>query len=103
MKLFTIFLIYIFSLQVALGITLDERRMQIVKIIDEELSEVSRLAKQSGNRNPDHLLRMAELYLEKARLWREKENQDFIALPENVRRKTDKKKYFSQREHIDFQ
>ncbi len=78
------------------GLTLDKRRAQIISIIDEELDEVRRLAQQTGNRNPDHLLRMAELNLEKARLWREKENQDYIALPDDVRRKTNKRKYFQK-------
>lgn len=96
MKLLKFILINLIILQAAFGISLDERRKQIVSIIDEELSEVSRLSKQTNGRNPDHLLRMAELYLEKARLWREKENQDFIALPDHVRRKINKRKFFKK-------
>lgn len=96
MKLIKFFLVTLILIQSAFAITLDERRKKIIGIIDEELSEVSRLNKQTGSRNPDNLLRMAELYLEKARLWREKENQEYLALPPKIRRKTNKKKYFSQ-------
>ncbi len=41
----------------------DERRSRILDIIDEELSEVTRLSKQRGNRDPELLLRAAELNL----------------------------------------
>jgi tetratricopeptide (TPR) repeat protein len=95
MKIILLLLLLISSVS-ALGLSLDKRRSQIISIIDEELDEVRRLASQTGNRNPDHLLRMAELNLEKARLWREKENQDYIALPNEVRRKTNKKRYFEK-------
>lgn len=96
MNLLRIIIFNILLVQTVFAVSLDERRNKIIKIIDEELSEVSRLSKQTGGRNPDNLLRMAELYLEKARLWREKENQDFVALPNHVRRKTNKKKYFAK-------
>ena len=76
------------------AISLDKRRKKIISIINEELSEVQRLSSQVRGRNPDHLLRMAELNLEKARLWREKENQSYIALPNKTRRIKNKRKYF---------
>jgi tetratricopeptide (TPR) repeat protein len=78
------------------SLSLDKRREQIIEIINEELSEVSRLAKQTKYKNPDHLLRMAELNLEKARLWREKENQEYLALSNKKRRQTNKKRYFKK-------
>lgn len=82
--------------QAAFSLSLDERRQRIVSIIDEELSEIQRLSTQVKGANPDHLLRMAELNLEKARLWREKENQDFLELPDAKRRKTNKARFFSK-------
>lgn len=94
MNILKTLIVFILFSKFAFAISLDERRQQIVSIIDEELSEVSRLSAQTGNRNPDHLLRMAELNLEKARLWREKENQDYIALPDAVRRKANQSNYF---------
>jgi hypothetical protein len=57
----------------AFALSLDERRKQIIEIIDEELDEITRLSREVRGKNPDYLLRMAELNLEKARLWREKE------------------------------
>jgi tetratricopeptide (TPR) repeat protein len=77
-------------------VNLDKRRLQIIKIIDEELSEVSRLDIQNKGRDPDLLLRMAELNLEKARLYREKENESFLSIPATKRNKINKKKYFSR-------
>ncbi|MEX1100198.1 MAG: hypothetical protein WEB87_07220, partial [Bacteriovoracaceae bacterium] len=91
-----IILLLFFSAQTAMSLTLDERRQRIISIIDEELSEIERLSSQVNGRNPDHLLRMAELNLEKARLWREKENQEYMALPDATRRKTNKSRFFSK-------
>ncbi|HLT22132.1 MAG TPA: hypothetical protein VKZ84_01765, partial [Bacteriovoracaceae bacterium] len=59
---------------------LDGRRQQILKIIDEELSEVSRLAKQQNFRSPDTLFRVAELNLEKGRHWLDFENENYLKL-----------------------
>ena len=78
------------------GLSLDSRREKIIEIINEELSEVERLAKQTRYRNPDHLLRMAELNLEKARLWREKENQEYLSLSNAKRRRAKKSRYFKK-------
>ncbi|MFT6631687.1 MAG: tetratricopeptide (TPR) repeat protein [Bacteriovoracaceae bacterium] len=75
---------------------IDKRRLQIIKIIDEELGEVSRLDRQKNGRDPDLLLRMAELNLEKARLYREKENEAFLDIPSKKRSKVSQKKFFSQ-------
>ena len=52
----------------------EQRRIQILNLIEEELREVKRLNKQNGSRNASLLLRMAELLLEKARHIKEKEN-----------------------------
>lgn len=79
----------------ALADDVEQRRRQILKIIDEEILEVRRLTNQS-RKDPDLMLRLAELNLEKARLWREKENQDYLKLPEKVRRKAKKSNYFKR-------
>ena len=76
------------------ALDLDSRRNQIIEIIDEELDEVSRLSRQS--RSADNLLRMAELNLEKARLWREKENEEYLALSSAKRRSVNKNRYFQK-------
>lgn len=75
-------------------LSLDERRSKIIGIVDEELSEVSRLARQQGQRDPNVLLRMAELNLEKARLWREQENEKYLSIPPEKRRELDKDSFF---------
>ena len=49
----------------AAKLSLGERRSKIIGIVNEELAEVSRLAKQQKYRSPDTLLRLAELNLEK--------------------------------------
>lgn len=76
------------------GENLNRRRAVIVKVINEELKEVARLSKQYRHRNPRLLLRIAELYLEKARLIRDFENNKFLELPPKVRAKTNKNTFF---------
>lgn len=72
------------------------RRAELIKVIDLELKEVTRLNKQTRTSNPDLLLRMAELLLEKARIIKEVENDKFINLSSEKRRRVNKKKFFSQ-------
>lgn len=64
----------------------DQRRQKILAIINEELSEVIRLSKQKNDRDPELLLRAAELNLERARLLRESENEKFLAVPAEQRK-----------------
>lgn len=80
---------------VAIANDIEGRRDDILKIIDEELSEVNRLSTRGGEKDPDLLLRIAELYLEKARLYRERENINYLKLAIDKRQKVDKKRYFS--------
>ena len=77
-------------------LTLDARRKKIIGIVDEELAEVSRLARQQDFKSPDTLLRVAELNLEKARLWREQENERYLAIPPEERTKVRKSDYFHE-------
>lgn len=77
-------------------ISVDERRKRILNIVEEELSEASRLAKQQEYKAPDTLLRMSELYLEKARLWREMENEQYLSIPPEKRRSVNKSNYFKR-------
>ena len=84
------------NLAFAAKLSLDERRKKIIAIVDEELSEVSRLAKQQDYKSPDLILRMSELSLEKARLWRESENEQYLALDPEKRREVNRKDYFSK-------
>lgn len=81
---------------VAQKLTMDARRKQILSIVQDELKEVSRLAKQENFRSPDTLLRISELNLEKGRLWREIENQEYLSIPSEQRRNLNKKTYFKK-------
>ncbi len=77
-------------------LSLDARRKQIISIVDEELAESSRLARAQDYKAPDTLLRISELYLEKARLWREAENERFLSIPPEERLRVNKNDYFKQ-------
>jgi tetratricopeptide (TPR) repeat protein len=52
----------------------------ILEIVNEELTEVLRLSKQMQHKNPELTLRLAELTLEKARLTKQIEFNEYIAL-----------------------
>lgn len=72
----------------------EERRRAILEIIDEELREVKNLSNQYNGKNPELLLRAAELNLEKARLWRDKENEKYFDIPEKDRKKINRRSFF---------
>lgn len=72
----------------------EDRRNQILNLLEEEIKEVVRLNKQLQSSDPKLLVRMADLYLEKARLIKERENKDYLSVPPDERNKLDKKKYF---------
>lgn len=81
---------------ISFAISLDERRQKIIQLIDRELKEVDRLVRNVRRSDPKLLLRTAELNLEKARLWKEKENEEFLKIPADQRAKVNKKKYFQR-------
>lgn len=74
----------------------EQRRQALVKLIDQELGEISRLNKQNRSSSPTLLLRMAELYLEKARLIKDNENKKYLTLSVDRRRNLNKKKFFKR-------
>lgn len=74
----------------------NERREQLIGVINEELGEISRLNKQIGSKKPTLLLRMAELYLEKARLINEAENRSWLMMSPEERLRRDEKDYFNK-------
>lgn len=93
---YLVVLALLMSTAFAAKLNIDQRRQKILSIVDEELSEVSRLAKQQNYRSPDTLLRVSELNLEKARLYREVENEQYLAIHPDQRRKLNKASYFKQ-------
>lgn len=71
------------------------RRDQILTLVDEEMTELLRLSKQQDHSNPSIQLRLAELYLEKARVIKEKENDRFLSMSANERNQTNKNSIFA--------
>ena len=65
----------------------NDRRNELIRVIDEELGEVTRLNKQTRGRRPTLLLRMSELLLEKGRIIKEDEAERFLKLSIDQRRK----------------
>jgi tetratricopeptide (TPR) repeat protein len=91
-KFILLFLSLTLSLQAFSNV--EERRNKLLGIIDQELGEIVRLNKQVGSKNPTLLLRLAELYLEKARLLKERENQEFLTMAPEARQNVNKAKFF---------
>ena len=93
-------LMVILFLQFGLVSTLQARgereRRELLSIINDELKELSRLEKSTRRHNPVFLLRKAELFLEKARLVREKENQRYLETDGRSRRNKGRKAYFEK-------
>lgn len=73
----------------------DQRRSDLIKIIEEELNEVVRLNRQTNEEDVVLMLRMAELWLEKARILKEKENQLYLEISNEKRRTINKREHFA--------
>ena len=74
----------------------EDRRDQLANLVDEELREVVRLNQQYHGRDATIMLRMAELYLEKARIAKEKENEAYLSINSKERSKVRKDQYFKK-------
>jgi tetratricopeptide (TPR) repeat protein len=74
----------------------EQRRAELIKVLDDELREVTRLNKQLGAQRPDLMLRMAQVLLEKARLLKDRENQKFLETQDSKRDKINKDDYFKE-------
>lgn len=81
----------------------EQRRSELLKVLDEELREVTRLNKQIGSQRPDLMLRMAQVLLEKGRILKDLENQKYLEIPAGERSKIsqdqafkDSRRYFEQ-------
>lgn len=74
----------------------EQRRNELIKVLDEELREVVRLNKQTGSSRPDLMLRMGQVLLEKARLLKDQENQKFLEIPAEKRSAVDVSEHFKE-------
>lgn len=90
------FLLILFTLISGPDSIADDRRDRLIGVINEELSEVTRLSKTLSHRDPKLLVRLAELNLEKARLIKEEENTKFLALSARKRGRVNKRKFFGR-------
>lgn len=91
-----LFLLLLSQSVFAQKMTMDQRRKQILSIVDDEIKEVTRLAKQESFGNPDTLLRISELNLEKGRLFRENENEQFLSIPSAERQTINREQFFKR-------
>ncbi len=96
MKKIFLFIFAILLSTAAFSASEDQRKGDLIKIIDEELREVIRLNKQTRGRNPDLVLQLAELELEKARILREVETDRYLAISPSKRSKVNKNSLFKQ-------
>ena len=74
----------------------EQRRTELLKVLDEELREVTRLNKQLGAQRPDLMLRMAQVLLEKGRILKDLENQKYLEVPVKERDKVNKEEAFKE-------
>ena len=74
----------------------EQRRAELIKVLDDELREVTRLNKQLGAQRPDLMLRMAQVLLEKGRLLKDQENQKFLEVADSKREKINKDEFFKE-------
>ncbi len=74
----------------------EQRRTELLKVLDEELREVTRLNKQLGAQRPDLMLRMAQVLLEKGRLLKDLENQKYLEIAATERAKSNKDEAFRE-------
>ena len=74
----------------------EQRRAELIKVLDEELREVTRLNKQIGAQRPDLMLRMAQVLLEKARLLKDLENQKYLETPSAQREKLNRDQVYKE-------
>jgi tetratricopeptide (TPR) repeat protein len=74
----------------------EQRRSELLKVLDEELREVTRLNKQIGSQRPDLMLRMAQILLEKGRLLKDLENQKYLEIPAAERSKINQDEAFKE-------
>ncbi|MFZ4713954.1 MAG: hypothetical protein ACOYL6_09595 [Bacteriovoracaceae bacterium] len=86
--------VILFSFVVHAEEDVERRRTGLLNLLNEEQTEVTRLSKQVEHQNPNLLLRIAEINLEKARLIKEKENDEYLAIPTLERAKKNKEDYF---------
>ncbi len=83
------------SSQYALGDPATDRRYELLKIIDMEIAEIVRIGRAVSS-NPKHLIHLAELNLEKARHFKDLENEKFLKMPLAKTKNINRKHFFKK-------
>ena len=89
-------LIFLFCLGLSSRTWAFSKRDQLLRVVNEELREIERLNKQTRSSRPVLLLRLAEIYLEKARLLKEEENEKILSLPSSKRKKMNTRRHYKK-------
>jgi len=89
-------LLIIFLIPLTLNANIEARRRKILNLITQELREIVRIVNQTKGRNPNFILRMAELHFERARHLKDQENAKYLKLSVKQRQKVNKKAYFAK-------
>jgi len=93
--IFILIALFVFSTFARAQSSAESRRNELASIVDEELKEIVRLNKMKRGNDPQLLLRMAEGYLDKARIVKEIELAKFMATETKNRSGIDKGSFFS--------
>jgi tetratricopeptide (TPR) repeat protein len=72
------------------------KRLEVMYVIDQEIKEVERLQRVNKKFDAELEFRKADLYLEKGRLIKESENEDYLNSPAAQRGQVNKKEFFRQ-------
>jgi tetratricopeptide (TPR) repeat protein len=72
----------------------NQRRYNIIKIIDQEIRQVDKLQAKYKGKNPSLFFRKSELILEKGRVLKEIENEDYLSISPKRRAKLNRKNFF---------
>jgi len=84
------------SLSFSILADVEQRRAELLSVLDEELKEVTRLNKQTGASRPELILRLGQVLLEKGRILKDQETQKFLEIPQAQREKVNKEDHYKE-------
>ncbi len=87
---------FLFLLSSSWGASVKDRRNDLLKVLNEEQQEIQRLSRQFQNRNPELLLRIAQIHMDKARILREIETEKYLEIDAAKRGGINKQKLYAQ-------
>ncbi len=96
MKKITLVSFLLLMLNANIVADVEQRRAELLSVLDEELKEVARLNKQTGASRPELILRLGQVLLEKGRILKDQETQKFLEIPQNQRDKVNKEEHYKE-------